>query len=272
MSPEQLTAEQQDHLAVNVARELKTNRYDARTQTLTLTAHQAAALQAIERFWERTFVEGGDRYGFLPNTISSAEGRRQIARFFFWTAWAAATNRPDKDYSYTNNWLPDPTVGNVPTAGTYLWTLGGVLGLFLVLGLFIYMVHYYKIWYGPSVGVPLANKLIDMPLTSSQQKAAKYFLAVILLFLVQTCFGGSPPPGSPRRPISHPSSVGGSPAVRGCWCRSSSPRFCWWLWAAWRAKWQASRASWASGGSGSDWARSSPRSNRCRSSASSCAA
>jgi nitric oxide reductase subunit B len=38
--------------------------------------------------------------------------------------------------------------------------------------------------------VSLADKLVDMPLTSSQFKAAKYFLVVILLFLLQTSFGG----------------------------------------------------------------------------------
>ncbi|MBW2367300.1 MAG: cbb3-type cytochrome c oxidase subunit I [Deltaproteobacteria bacterium] len=36
----------------------------------------------------------------------------------------------------------------------------------------------------------MAEKLIDIPLTSSQFKAAKFFLVVILLFLLQTAFGG----------------------------------------------------------------------------------
>jgi nitric oxide reductase large subunit len=51
----------------------------------------------------------------------------QISRFFFWTAWVASTNRPGKDYTYTNNWPADRKVGNVPTPETYLWTLGGIL-------------------------------------------------------------------------------------------------------------------------------------------------
>jgi nitric oxide reductase subunit B len=190
LSPDQLKPEQRRILDVKVQGEMKTNRYDPSTGALRLTMAQTAALEANERFWDETFRAGDPHYGFLPNTIASADERRQIARFFFWTAWAASANRPDKDHSYTNNWPPDPSVGNVPTGEVYLWTLGGILGLFLVLGLFVYMVHYYKIWYGPSKGVALADKLIDMPLTSSQQKAAKYFLVVILLFLLQTCFGG----------------------------------------------------------------------------------
>ena len=138
----------------------------------------------------RDFQNGDVRYGFLPNTIASAEERLQIARFFFWTAWVASTNRPGEIYSYTNNWPADRSVGNVPTAATYLWTLGGILSFLVVAGVFVFFVHHYGLWYGPAKGIPLAEKLVDMPLTSSQHKAAKFFLVVTLLFLAQTSFGG----------------------------------------------------------------------------------
>jgi nitric oxide reductase subunit B len=113
-----------------------------------------------------------------------------LARFFFWTAWVTVANRPGETYSYTNNWPADRSVGNEPTAETYLWSIAGIFSLFLVLGLFIYWVHNYSLWYGPAKGVPLSQKLLDLPLTGSQVRAAKYFLVVILLLLVQTCFGG----------------------------------------------------------------------------------
>lgn len=81
-------------------------------------------------------------------------------------------------------------MGNVPTIDTYLWTLGGILSFLIVAGIFIFYVHNYGLWYGPTKGVPLAEKLVDMPLTPSQHKAAKFFLVVTLLFLAQTSFGG----------------------------------------------------------------------------------
>jgi nitric oxide reductase large subunit len=84
----------------------------------------------------------------------------------------------------------DSSVGNVATTETYIWSIGGIVSLFVTPGLFIFWVHRDRLWYGEAKGVPLAEKLIDMPLTSSQIKAAKYFLVVILLFLVQTAFGG----------------------------------------------------------------------------------
>ncbi len=177
-------------VTIKVTKEIKENRYDASTDTLQLTEAQMAGLKSVEQFWERTFKEGEKGHGFLPNTVKTPEERLEIARFFFWTAWVASTNRPGSDVTYTNNWPADRTVGNVPTTETYIWTIGGVLALFIVLGLFIFFVHYYGIWYGPAKGVPLAEKLVDMPLTPSQFKAAKFFLVVILLFLLQTSFGG----------------------------------------------------------------------------------
>ncbi len=186
----ELSADEQRAVEAFTAAEMKANRYDAGTDTLRLTAAQAEALPAVFAVWERSLGAGDQRYGFLPDTIPTVAEREQIGRFFAWTAWAAVANRPGETHSFTNNWPPDALVGNVATPETYVWTLGGVLSLLLVLGLFIYFVHNHELWYGPAQGVPLGQKLIDSPLTASQLRAAKFFLVVILLFLVQTSFGG----------------------------------------------------------------------------------
>jgi nitric oxide reductase subunit B len=175
---------------VRTKRELKTNRYDATKDTLTLTAAQVEGLEKVHQHWDKIFKDGEKHYGFLPNTVRKEKERLQVSRFFCWTAWVASTLRPEGDHTYTNNWPHDRSVGNVPSTQVYFWTIGGVLALFLVLGIFIYMVHHYGLWYGAARGVPLSEKLIDMPLTLSQLRAAKYFLVVILLFLLQTSFGG----------------------------------------------------------------------------------
>ncbi|MCU0293816.1 MAG: cbb3-type cytochrome c oxidase subunit I [Thermoanaerobaculaceae bacterium] len=187
---EALSAVERQVVDAGVAAEMKANRYDKATDTLQLSALQAASLDAILGLWERSFGEGDPRYGFMANTVPTPEERKQIGRFFVWTAWAAVVNRPGEDYSFTNNWPPDKLVGNTPNPETYIWSLGGILSLFLALGVFIFFVHYFELWYGPAKGVPLAEKLIDSPLTASQYRAAKFFLVVILLFLVQTSFGG----------------------------------------------------------------------------------
>ncbi len=53
----------------------------------------------------------------------------------------ASTLRPGRDYSYTNNWPPEPLVGNHPTAVTIIWSmlslaalLGGIGLLFAAFG------------------------------------------------------------------------------------------------------------------------------------------
>ncbi len=186
----ELSLEERDVVDIRMRRAMKANNYDAATDVLRLDPVQVSALTDIEEFWERTFRDGDKGYGFLAGTIPTPEERRQIGRFFFWAAWVASAVRPGTDHSYTNNWPPERSVGNVATTATYLWTIGGIISLFLTLGLFIFWVHRDRLWYGEPVGVPLAEKLVDMPLTSSQMKAAKYFLIVILLFLVQTTFGG----------------------------------------------------------------------------------
>ncbi len=186
----ELAALDQEIVDLKAKNEIRTNRYDSNQDKLVLTPAQVTALDAVVRHWEGLFAEGDFLYGFLPGTVPTADERLQIGRFFFWTAWVASTARPGSDFTYTNNWPADRSVGNVPTTGVYLWTLGGIISLFVVLGFFIFCIHYFGLWYGPTRGADLAEKLVDMPLTPSQMKAAKYFLVVILLFLLQTNFGG----------------------------------------------------------------------------------
>jgi nitric oxide reductase subunit B len=185
-----LSPMEQQIVDVKVTEEVKTNRYNVELDTLFLTEAQVKGAKAVEEFWEETFRAGQKDYGFLPNTVPTAEERKEIAQFFFWTAWVASVKRPGENYSYTNNWPHDRSIGNVPSLETYIWTIAGILSLFITLGIFIYLVHYYRLWYGEAVSISLADKLVDMPLTNSQLRAAKFFLVVILLFLLQTCCGG----------------------------------------------------------------------------------
>ena len=181
---------QKEIIDVKTKAEIKTNRYDAAGDTLKLTDAQVKGLERVLQHWQKTFKEGETRYGFLPDTIGDEQQRLQVSRFFFWTAWVASTLRPGKDHTYTNNWPADRRVGNVATIETYFYSIAGVLALLVVLALFVYWIHKHSLWYGAAKGVPLSEKLIDMPLTRSQLAAAKFFVVVILLFLLQTSFGG----------------------------------------------------------------------------------
>ena len=67
-------------------------------------------------YYGRYFGEPTTKYGLRPEAISDPGEIRQLTAYFAWTAWAASALRPGTDYSYTNNWPPEPLVENEPTA------------------------------------------------------------------------------------------------------------------------------------------------------------
>ena len=54
-------------------------------------------------------------------------------------------------------------VGNIASTGNYFFSIAGIMALLLALGLFVYWIHRYGLWYGAPKGVALSEKLIDMP-------------------------------------------------------------------------------------------------------------
>jgi nitric oxide reductase subunit B len=179
-----------DEADTKVIREVRTNRYDEKSKTLELTPAQAYSLGQMRKYWDREFAEGDSRYGFLKDTVPTAEERKDVADFFFWTAWAAGTNRPGENYSYTNNWPADHSVGNTASTEALVWSLGSILSLFAVLGIVVYVVHRYGFFYGESRAVEAAYRLLESPVTPSQRASAKFFLVAGLLFIVQIFNGG----------------------------------------------------------------------------------
>lgn len=179
-----------DEADATVIRELRQNRYHAEPGTLELTPAQAYAFEQLRKFWDKEFAEGDSRYGFLKNTVPTADERRDIAAFFYWTAWAAGTNRPGLNYSYTNNWPADRTVGGMASSEALLYSIASIMALFTVLGIVVYVVHRWGFFYGESTSVEAAYRLLETPVTPSQRASAKFFLVAGLLFVVQIFNGG----------------------------------------------------------------------------------
>jgi nitric oxide reductase subunit B len=185
-----LSPDERSAIDARVIREIKNNTYDAGTGTLGLNPAQEYAFNQVVDYWKSVFKDGDKSNGFLPETIRDDKERTEIGAFFFWTAWAASTTRPGTNSTYTNNWPHDASVGNVLPDDAFLWSIFSILSLFLVLGIIIYVIHRYQFFYGEAKGVLVGQKLIDLPLTGSQVKAAKFFLVVILLFILQLMMGG----------------------------------------------------------------------------------
>jgi nitric oxide reductase subunit B len=185
-----LSAERRRAIDAEVINQIHVNRYNPKTKTLELTPAQAYALEQIRKYWDGEFSAGDPQYGFLKNTIPTDSERKDLADFFFWTAWAAGTDRPGLTYTYTNNWPADRSVGNTASAEALVWSIASILALFAVLGLVVYVVHRYGYFYGESRAVEAAYQLLKTPVTPSQVASAKFFLIAGLLFIVQIFNGG----------------------------------------------------------------------------------
>ena len=115
-----------DSAARRTIEDFRTNRYDKRTKTLTLTAPQAQAFRALVPHYSAFFSDPTTEHGLRANAITDRAQLRQLTAFFAWTAWAASTDRPGHKYSYTNNWPPEPRVDNHPTADVIVWSVRGI--------------------------------------------------------------------------------------------------------------------------------------------------
>jgi len=186
----QLNEEERAIVDALTLKDLKQNTFDPSTGELRLSEAKSAAFKEVLRYWEELFRAGDQHHGFLPNTIPTAAERSDLATFFFWSAWAAVTNRPGQNITYTNNWPPDRSVGNLAPDDAIVWSFLGILALLAVLGVVIYIVHRYEFFYGEPRLVALAERIANSPITVSQLKTAKFFLVVAALFILQTLMGG----------------------------------------------------------------------------------
>lgn len=186
-----LTEEEQGGIDHLVIQQIKNNRYDPATDTLTLSPLQVAAVEGLRAFYGDLFLTGESDGVIRPNTIRDAKDRQDIADFFFWTAWCAGAVRPGDSHTYTNNWPNDPSVGNSLSGSAVVWTAVSLLAFGLCFGLVVYLFHkdgYNRgsLPYKLEPAVALANA----PISPSQRKTAKYFLVVAALFFVQVNVGG----------------------------------------------------------------------------------
>jgi len=187
----ELTVTQRAALGEEVRQLLKTNRYHPDTGFLIFTAPEEASYQEQIGKWAAYFNDPTINRGLLTGLISDPEEIKQLTAFFAWTAWASVANRPGKDYSYTSNFPYDPSVGNRPTSGAFLWS---ALSLIMLLAgtaviLFVFGKFDFLGWKG--TGKHLHPQLLPGMVTESQRATVKYFVVAVLLFLAQVLAGGA---------------------------------------------------------------------------------
>ncbi len=185
-----LTPEQQDPIRSEVARDTRANRYDATNGVLTLNAAQTYSIERQREQLGQFFSSPTNNFGLPAKYIQDPKELRQLNAFFFWTAWVSVTNRPGKDFSYTNNFPYDPAVNNVPTHGAILWSALSLIALLGGTGLALFAFGRFDFlgWQKKEHRHP---QLLSNTLTDGQQAVLKYFVAAALLFLGQSLLGGA---------------------------------------------------------------------------------
>jgi nitric oxide reductase subunit B len=186
---EALPTEQQAMLRQRLHDAWRPNTYEVASGALIVPAERAAAFRKLVDHYTQLFRDGNRAMAIPAGAQPDPDKARLLTAFFFWSAWAASTDRPGHPgVSYTNNWPHEPLIGNLVTADAVMWT--GVSIIALLLGVAA------MVWWRaarPPVVAALApaqrDPLLGRKLTASQRITLIYFGVVSLLFLAQLGMG-----------------------------------------------------------------------------------
>ena len=191
---ESLDVDERGALELRLKRELRTNRFDAATGTLVVSDARAAAMAATAAHYAKLFggdpskAELRDDYALADVSVPDPERLDRLGDFFFWTAWACATERPGETFTYSNNWPHEPLVGNRPTPANVLWS--GISIILLLAGAAsLVWFHAAKSREEEPEAMPATDPLDGFRLTPSMRAVAKYAGVVVALFVVQVLLG-----------------------------------------------------------------------------------
>src|ERR1051325_4751122 len=183
-----LPAERQAALRARLEQSMRTNTYDPATGTVTIGEERAAAFESLNAYYADIFSGGRNEYAIPRGALTDGARARQMSAFFWWTAWAASTNRPGTTVSYTQNWPHEPLVGNRITGSSVVWSVISFVLLLAGVG--------GMVWYFGSQGrepaegrAPSQDPLLGWKMTPSQRATMKYFYTVAALIVAQVGLG-----------------------------------------------------------------------------------
>lgn len=195
-SYDDLEGAQQRHLKYLLAEEYRNNRYDEENNTLVVSDTRLEAMELTKDYYMRLFGDDPDyattraNFAMKNNTLPDEGRRAEMTEFFFWTAWAAATNRPDKEVTYTNNWPHEPLINNFPTAENVVWSIISIILLMAGIGFLVWGWAFMKKDDEEEPTPPAEDPVKNFDLTPSQKALGKYLLVVVALFTLQVLLGG----------------------------------------------------------------------------------
>jgi nitric oxide reductase subunit B len=167
---------------------MRKNTYDQQTGNIVLDSIRGAAFAANVKHYSEVFSKGKSEYAIPSGAVTDPVKLRQLASFFFWTSWAASTNRPGDEVTYTSNWPHEELVNNRPTADAVVWTGVSIILLLAGIGAMVWYHVSHNSETLPQI-VPQSDPLLSIEQTPSQKATLKYFIVVTALLLVQIIVG-----------------------------------------------------------------------------------
>jgi nitric oxide reductase subunit B len=186
--------DQQALLRHQLKREYRGNRLV--NSTLVLSERRVQAIAQTAAYYHALFGNDASLHGsresfaMKENTLPDAARRQQLTYFFFWTAWAAATERDGQDATFTNNWPHEPLIDNHPTAENIVWSIVSIVVLLAGIGFLVWGWAFLRNHEEGEPKVPAKDPLSLIKLTPSQKALGKYLLLVGGLFGFQVLMGG----------------------------------------------------------------------------------
>ncbi|VVP88672.1 hypothetical protein PS918_03010 [Pseudomonas fluorescens] len=186
--------DQQALLRHQLKREYRGNRLV--NGTLVLSERRVQAIAQTAAYYHALFGDDASLHGsresfaMKENTLPDAARRQQMTYFFFWTAWAAATERDGQAATFTNNWPHEPLIDNQPTAENMVWSIVSIVVLLAGIGFLVWGWAFLRNHEEGEPRVPGQDPLSLIKLTPSQKALGKYLLLVGALFGFQVLMGG----------------------------------------------------------------------------------
>ncbi|MGQ5522165.1 hypothetical protein ACUHMQ_02775 [Chitinimonas sp. PSY-7] len=189
-----LNNDQQAVISARLKQEMRSNRYSADQQTLTVSPLRATVIHDLAQHYMSLYGKDPaqdklrEQYAMTSGSIENADDLRALPAFFFWSAWSAATDRPGQTgLSYTSNWPHEPLIDNVPTTSNGMWSVASII--LLIAGIAA-MVWFHMASHEEADPTPPAyDPLFELKPTASMRATCKYFYVVIGLLLAQVGMG-----------------------------------------------------------------------------------
>jgi nitric oxide reductase subunit B len=179
---------------IRVREEMRRNTYDSIDGTVKVSPERAQAIKEVASHYEGLFgtdpklAKLREQYAMTDGMLPNKDERVALTAFFFWSSWAAVTNRPgEENLSYTSNWPHEPLVGNTMSTSAAMWSMVSII--LLLAGIAAMLWLHGRGHDEDEAQVPKADPLLGAKATPSMKATRKYFFIVIGLMLLQIGMG-----------------------------------------------------------------------------------